>query len=710
MTNHPTTVALLGAGYISDYHFQALRSLPNLEIKAICDLNQVLAGQFAQARGIPKVYGDLPKMLEEEQLDVVHVLTPPHIHHATASQVVKAGVNAFIEKPLCHTVSHCQSLRQLAESSGQVIGVSHNFLYFPIYEKLLTDWRSGELGQIDSVDIVWNKALGQLQGNNFNMWLFQDPKHILFEVCPHSFAHVIHLLGQPDDLSVQVRDQVSLPEGKEFYRCWEINGSKGKTNIRIRFSFIDSYPEHYIHVRGSNGIARVDFENNTYTYQQHTPYLLDIDRYLNIARMAKDSWLQANGTLTNFVLSKMGRSQNAGPFPYSILRTVQSFYETRHNQLDERLTPAIGEAAVALAEWVAQEANLPEPSVTPQVTPEAIPLSSTPKTVLVLGGTGFIGQALVRRLCQEGYGVRILSRNPSGCPQDIRQMGVELIKGDFTNLDIVEEALEGIEWVYHLAKGDGKSWSEYLKSDVEPTEKLAQLCLEKGIKRLIYTSSIAIYYAGQNAPTITEETPPHPAMIQGSFYARSKVENERLLLALHHNQGLPVVIFRPGVVLGRGANPYHWGIAAWPYNSVCYPWGDGTNPLPIVLVDDVADAMVKAMKIPNIDGQSYNLASSPCITANDYLDEFEQESGLKFRRVRIPNWRYYLEAVLKWGIKRVGGDTDAAFPRYAELDGRSLAAMFDCSKAKRELDWSPVEDRTILLDKCVRLPVSEFFK
>ena len=426
--------------------------------------------------------------------------------------------------------------------------------------------------------------------------------------------------------------------------------------------------------------------------------------------MAKDSWLQANGTLANFVLSKMGRSQNAGPFPYSILRTVKSFYETRHNQLDERLTPAIGEAAVALAEWVAQEANLHQPSLTPQVTPEATPVSSTPKTVLVLGGTGFIGQTLVRRLCQEGYGVRILSRNPSGCPQDIRQMGVELIKGDFTNLDIVEKALDGIEWVYHLARGDGKSWSEYLKSDVEPTEKLARLCLEKGVKRLIYTSSIAIYYAGKNAPTITEETPPHPAMIQGSFYARSKVENERLLLALHHNQGLPVVIFRPGVVLGSGANPYHWGIAAWPYNSVCCPWGDGTSPLPIVLVDDVAEAMIQAMKIPNIDGQSYNLASSPCITANDYLDEFERESGLKFRRVRIANWRYYLEAVLKWGIKRIGGDTDTAFPSYTELDGRSLAATFDYSKAKRELDWSPVEDRTILLDKCVRLPVSEFFK
>jgi len=55
-------------------------------------------------------------------------------------------------------------------------------------------------------------------------------------------------------------------------------------------------------------------------------------------------------------------------------------------------------------------------------------------------------------------------------------------------------------------------------------------------------------------------------------------------------------------------NPFHWGIAAWPYSSVCGLWGDGNNQLPIVLTDDVA---ARAIDVPGIEGQSYNLASAP---------------------------------------------------------------------------------------------------
>src|SRR4028118_1446182 len=94
----PVAVALLGAGYIADFHFSALRLLPHVEVRAICDMNRGRAEQFAKAKGIPSAYADLGKMLSCEQLDVVHVLTPPNIHFETGSQVIEAGVDALIEK------------------------------------------------------------------------------------------------------------------------------------------------------------------------------------------------------------------------------------------------------------------------------------------------------------------------------------------------------------------------------------------------------------------------------------------------------------------------------------------------------------------------------------------------------------------------------------------------------------------------------------
>lgn len=706
----PVRVALLGTGYIADFHHAALRLLPNVSVEAVCDLNRTLAQQFAGAKGIPKIYSDLGEMLAKENLDVVHVLTPPHIHFQTSAQILAAGVDALIEKPLCHQVSQCQELRQQAAAAGRVIGVSHNFLYFPAYEQLVTDVRSGRLGQIDQVDIIWNKELGQLRGGPFGAWMLQTPKNILFEVCPHAFAHVVHLLGEPDSISVDVNDRIELPRGLEFYRRWEIRGWKGNTSIRIRFSFVDGYPEHYIHVRGTNAAARVDFENNTYTVQEHTPYLLDIDRFATVVTTARDAALQATGTLANAVLAKAKLSKKAGPFAYSIARTIESFYQDRGSQLDERVDPAIGERAIALAEQVARETNIPMPEKSVSTLPSFATPPAHKSTVLVIGGTGFIGQALVRRLRQEGYGVRVLSRSPSSVPIELQQLQIELAKGDFADEAAMDAALEGIEYVFHLARGSGKTWDNYLQTDVEPTRKVAELCLKHGVKRLFYTSSIAIYYAGKNAGTITEETKPSKGMMRVAPYSRSKIENERILLELHQQKGLPVVILRPGVVLGAGGNPYHWGIAAWPYNSVCNLWGNGDNPLPLVLVEDVADALVRAIHTPNIEGESFNLASPPCISANEYLDEFEHQAGIKIKRVPMPAWRMYTSSLAKWSLKRIGRDPYAAFPSFEDCDGRSLAAVFDCSKAEKQLGWSPVKDRETLLREGIQVPVEQFFK
>jgi nucleoside-diphosphate-sugar epimerase len=170
------------------------------------------------------------------------------------------------------------------------------------------------------------------------------------------------------------------------------------------------------------------------------------------------------------------------------------------------------------------------------------------------------------------------------------------------------------------------------------------------------------------------------------------------------------VIFRPGIVLGCGGSPYHWGIAGWPYTSICQLWGKGNNPLPIVLVSDVVDALIRAIEVPGIEGESFNLAAHPCITANQYLDEFERSANIKIRRVSISASKFYVESLIKWAIKAAGRDPHAAFPSYADGKGRSLAAMFDCSKAEHILGWSPISDRDVLIKEGIHLPVFHFFR
>jgi nucleoside-diphosphate-sugar epimerase len=326
--------------------------------------------------------------------------------------------------------------------------------------------------------------------------------------------------------------------------------------------------------------------------------------------------------------------------------------------------------------------------------------------VLVLGGTGFMGRALVRRLLQDGTGLRALVRDLSGRAAWLAQQGVELVKGDLADTASVEAALDGIQHVYHLARGSGPGWDDYLRLDVEPTRRLADLCCARGIG-LYYTSSIAIYDGGRAGETITESTPPSHASMRLNVYARAKVANERLLAELHRERGLKVLVFRPGIVIGRGGNPRHPGVGAWPNPSTCRPWGGGRHRLPFVLVDDCADAMVRALHVPGIAGESFNLVGDASLSGNEYLDALERIAGIEIKRLPLPAWRLFAQSVAKWGIKLLTARPEHPLPSYRYGDGLSCRASYSADQAKRCLGWVPASDRGVMIERGIAAAVAE---
>jgi nucleoside-diphosphate-sugar epimerase len=193
-----------------------------------------------------------------------------------------------------------------------------------------------------------------------------------------------------------------------------------------------------------------------------------------------------------------------------------------------------------------------------------------------------------------------------------------------------------------------------------------------------------------------------------NVYARAKVESERLLLDLHRDGGLRLVIFRPGIVIGTGGSPFHWGVGAWPYHSICHPWGDGENPMPFVLVDECADAMVKALSVKDITGESFNLVGEPCLTGREYLDELERCAGIKVKRLPVPPWRLFAGEVAKYAIKTVAG-AERSIPSYEHCVGLSCRSHFSPQKAKEKLGWRPTADRERLVLEGIVVPTAEFF-
>jgi len=270
--------------------------------------------------------------------------------------------------------------------------------------------------------------------------------------------------------------------------------------------------------------------------------------------------------------------------------------------------------------------------------------------------------------------------------------------------------MHGIHTVFHLARANVKTWFDYQQFEIEPTRRVAHCALASGVKRLIYTGTIDSYYAGHSAGIITESTPLDPHIATRNLYARAKASSEELLTALHRERGLPLVILRPGIVIGRGGSPFHWGVGMWWSDAVCQIWGAGNNKLPLVLVQDVASALVAAMAAPGIEGRSFNLVADPCLTANEYLDELDRASHIRIQRRPTPIFNFYRTDMLKWIVKLAVRHPDRRMPSYRDWESRSQQATFDCTAAKTMLGWHPTSEKAELVRKGIEAPLDEFTK
>jgi nucleoside-diphosphate-sugar epimerase/predicted dehydrogenase len=695
-------VALLGSGYIADWHARCLASVRDVELVAVCDRvlprAQALAGKY----GVANVYGSLEAMLVAEKLDTVHILLPPDLHYDAARIILAAGVNVFLEKPMCERAEECDSLVALAAERSLRLGVGHNFLFAEPYEKLRRDLKSGVLGKIDQVTISWNRVLPQAMHGPFDIWMLRDPRNILIEIGSHTVAQMLDLIGEPDTIHSHPSNAIELPTGSPFYRRWQVNAYKERTAIELRFSFVPGFAEYSIHVRGSLASATVDFERNTYTLEEHFPCDQDFDSYAMVRRQAKSLRRQAWITLAKYIFSKLKLCARGNPYGESIARAMDAFYAPV--ALDERLDGRTGARVIRLCCQMGALANLlPESE---PIAQELQPAGNAPQ-ILVLGGTGFIGRELVRQLVAAGHRVRLLARSSANLPRDLRVAEVECQTGDILNKRDLERAMEGIECVFHLARANVKSWADYQQYEIEATRQVAECALASGVKKFIYTGTIDSYYTGKNAGIITEATPLDPQIARRNLYARAKAASEEMLQRMQREQGLPLVVLRPGIVIGRGGSPFHWGVGMWWNDSACQIWGSGHNKLPLVLVEDVARALIAAMEKPDIVGRTFNLAAEPCLSGQEYLDELDRAGGIRIQRHATPILHFYLLDMLKWVVKVAVRHPEHRLPMYRDWETRSGGAVFDCTAAKTELGWQPVSDREELVRRGIAEPFRE---
>lgn len=699
-------VGILGAGYIADWHAKALKHVEGVRLKAVCDLSLGRAQAFANAWGLNGMFSSIDEMLAAApDLDAVHVLLPPQHHAAAARRLIGAGVNVLLEKPMAVTPEECEGLTALARERGVTLGVSHNFLFASPYEKLRADVRAGRLGKIEHVTITWAKELGFIRHGPFDHWSVRDPANAMLEVGVHSAAHLIDLVGEPDEMHVHVSRPADLPgTGVRAYRRWHVHALRGDAAVDLNFALGAGYTEHWIHVRGSLGSATCDLEGNTYVLRRDTRYSMDVNRFLTVGGAGAAVERQAWGNLFRYALGKAKLAKGGNAFEESIAGSLRAFYAgLRAKSLDERISGETGTRVVRVARTIGERAPRSEAGAKPQAVTGA-----TGAKILVTGGTGFIGRELVKQLLARGERVRIVTRRAGALPFDFDTTNLEVVTGNILADADQEKALEGIEVVYHLARGNGNTYDEYLRDDVEPTRKLAEKCNARGVRRFIYTSSIVVFNWADNGAAIRDDSPVDAKVHRRAAYTRAKAEAERLLLAMHKEKGLPVVIVRPGIVIGPGGDPCHWGVGMWQTPGVCQVWGRGENPLPFVLVEDVAAGMILAQDKDEAVGKAFNLVDEPLLSAREYLAEFERAGGVELQKLYTPTWWFFAGECVKYAVKVAVRHPGRTLPSWRDWNARREMSRYDTSLTRRVLGWKPAGDRAKLIERGIHAPVKEW--
>ena len=318
--------------------------------------------------------------------------------------------------------------------------------------------------------------------------------------------------------------------------------------------------------------------------------------------------------------------------------------------------------------------------------------------VLVTGGTGFLGQHLVRGLCQQGQEVRVLVR-PGRNPHTVSVGRTEVSYGDVLDRSSLSIALRDVSTVFHLAGRlhmPGVTLAEYEQLHVEGTRNLLTACLEVDpLPTVVHCSTTGVI--GPTGPEpATEDTP----SISGpsTSYEHSKALGEQLAITLAQQHGLPLVVARPSLVYGPGdLHLVGWfrAIQKGYYRVV----GRGDNLLHPIYIDDLIAGLIRCAQIPAAVGRVYQLVGPKPIAIKELAAAIACAVGR-----RLPGW--HLPLPLAYAVAIVLESLPGLPPDALPLTHSRIAFMTESraycgALAQTELNFIPQIDLETGLQRTV---------
>lgn len=307
--------------------------------------------------------------------------------------------------------------------------------------------------------------------------------------------------------------------------------------------------------------------------------------------------------------------------------------------------------------------------------------------VLVTGGGGFLGGAIVRKLVERGDTVRSFSR---GRYPELESLGVAQLSGDISDPDAVEKACAGMDIVFHVAAKAGVwgKYDDYYRANYIGTENVIKACFANEITTLVYTSSPSVIFDGTDMEGVDESTP-YPDHYH-AYYPQTKAMAEKRVVKAA-GEGLRTVSLRPHLIWGPGDINFAPRILARAKKLRIV--GEGKNKVDTIYIDNAADAHLQAgdslLESDEISGRVYFISQDAPINLWEMINAILQAGGKPpVTRSISQQTAHRVGALLEFVYQtfRLPGEPKMTKFLAAEL---GTSHWFDISAAKNDFGYKP---------------------
>ena len=309
------------------------------------------------------------------------------------------------------------------------------------------------------------------------------------------------------------------------------------------------------------------------------------------------------------------------------------------------------------------------------------------KNVMVTGGGGFLGKAIVKKLLKKNYNVSSFSRN---FYPELEKMGIRQIQGDITDKLAVLRAFTKIDTVFHVAAKAGiwGTFEIFYKVNVAGTENVISACFENSVQQLIYTSSPSVVFDEKDKENI-DETAPYSKNYMAS-YPETKAMAEKSVRVAARN-GLNTIIIRPHAIWGPGDN-HLMPILIKRANKLKII-GHKKYLMDTIYVDNAADAHLlasqKLLEKPELSGNIYFVSQDKPVPIWEMVNALLNAADLPPVKGHVSEITAYIMAsIFEFCYKLFNIKNDPPLTKMAVVE-LSTHHWFNISKAKKDLGYYP---------------------